>query len=425
MNELIITLRSYIILSFQDLTNIKNTIQKRYHNLSSTERAQVLSMAVHNLLDKHLSGVEDQYRESLKLEILANTLVKHIYDINRFDIFDSILKLDLDEETRLSLAENWLSESVQSPVPRWALENYLMDQYQFSDLSNAENTNYSSPIFNNDSPTLNFPKPIELNIHGTSKIRFSKSWRNRLSYEAINRFIARNFVVVALLIILGLSTTLILSWVLKPQVISPTINLTTHIDYKTYHGICTLDQVYLMALSNNQTEIIQVGENKEKTLSIVTEKKSHPFGLTSQLRFFKYSTFDYFKVKAYISGARNGLIGKSEHFNEVVYLSFINDIDPLLLLAIIGQEQAFIPADNLQSNEIINNPYNVYHSWTEYNTTLRESTQIAINTIKNRLSSAPKNISPFLWLNQTYAEDPNWNNGVRLIYVHLLSIGRP
>ncbi|GAB6109345.1 hypothetical protein [Fusibacter bizertensis] len=422
MNELIMTLKSYIILSLQDLTNIKNTIHNRYTNLSSTERAQILSMAVHNLLDKHMAGVEEQYRENLKLEILANTLVKHIYSINRFDIFDSILKLELDEGTRISLAESWLSESVQIPVPRWALENYLMDEYQFSDLSSTENPYFSSAY----TPTvLNFPKPIELNIHGTSKIRFTKGWRYRFSYDVINRFIARNFAIIALLLGACLFTTFLLSWFLKPSVTLPEINLTTHMDYREYSGISSVDKVYLLDLSSGVIEYVNVNKSNHKTLSMSFEKKMHPFGLTSQLKFFKYERFDYFSVKAYISTARNGLIGKNEHFNEVVYLSYLNDIDPLLLLAIIGQEQAFIPANNSQSEEIINNPYNVYHSWTEYNTTLRDSTQIAINTIKRRLSTAPVSVSPFVWLNNTYAEDTNWNNGVRLIYTNLLSIGRP
>lgn len=425
MNELIITLRSYIILSFQDLANIKNTIQKRYINLSSTERAQVLSLAIHNLLDKHLSGVEEQYRESLKLEILANTLVKHIYDINRFDIFDSILKLGVDEKTRLDLAESWLSESVRTPVPRWALENYLMDEYQFSDLTTNDNSDFTSLDQRLDAPVLNFPKPLELNIHRTSKISFSKGWKYRFSYEAINRFIARNFLVISILILIGLSTTFILSLLLKPQNDTIDFDLSSSLDYQVYEGLSALDKVYLIDLSQGLTKNVKVSTDKDEAISFAVKKDAYPFGLTSQLRYFKYENFDYFRVKAYISDARNGLIGKAEHFNEVIYLSYINDIDPLLLLAIIGQEQAFIPVDHHESSEIINNPYNVYHSWTEYNTTLRDSTQIAINTIKNRLKIAPKNISPFVWLNQTYAEDPNWNNGVRLIYIHLLSIGRP
>lgn len=83
-----------------------------------------------------------------------------------------------------------------------------------------------------------------------------------------------------------------------------------------------------------------------------------------------------------------------------------------------------MPLDAAYRDKIIHNPYNVYHSWVDYNTNLVDATQIAINTIKSRLKTKPSNTSSFEWLNLIYAEDPNWHLGVKAMYNHLCVIGR-
>lgn len=393
MNELLDALRTYIILSMQDLTRIKTSLSRQYAHLTDLERAEMLSMAVHNLLDKHLAGIDATYLQTIKVQILTDTLAKHVYEITRYDIFESIFKQELSNETKLILAESWLAESARILVPTWALEEYL----------------------NNGIVPLKKATPLSVDPSSVKRVVIAFKWR--ISYEAFNRFLSRVFpklvIVLASFFAIVFAARFFVNVNEKPPTI---INLIAQQDYSTYQGMSALDRVYLIDRIS--------GFTNENAVTLNLQKQTLPYGIQTQISHFHYKSFDYFTVKHYIAGARNGLIGLPEHFNRVLHIAYLNNIDPLLLLAIIGQEQAFVKMDSDLSNRIINNPYNVYHSWSEYNTSLRDSTQIAINTIVNRLSTAPLDESPFRWLNTVYAEDPNWHNGVRLIYGHLVDIGR-
>ena len=360
MNELIQSLKSYIIISLQDLTHIKNTIASNYKHLSSVERAEILSLAIHTHLDKHLIGIDADYKEALRFNILENTLAKHVYLISRHDVFESILGLDLPESTRVGLAETWLSETVQIPVPRWALEDFLYSRSP----NIRQNSSKVESTFNNEW-RYKMPRP--------------------LTYDRFNRSLQKHFLKFAMGLFLLISVFSIKSFV--------------------FDGLNIADRPSNASFSSTQNPDFEIDFFKSDAT-------------------FEYRPFDYFKVKYYISNTRDGLIGDSDHFNQILHKAYINDIDPLLLLAIIGQEQAFVPNTEVAQTQIINNPYNVFHSWKVYNTNLRDSTQVAINTIKNRLAIKPMGISPFEWLNHTYAEDQAWHVGVKSIYEHLVLIGR-
>ena len=376
MDELISALKSYIVLSLQDLSNIKETISQRYAHLSSTERAEILAMALHTHLDKHLSGVYNVTRDdgvsaddgdtitALKHQILSDTLAKHIYTITRHDIFQSIYQLDLPEEMRVSLAESWLSESVKIMVPRWALEQL---------------------IYGESSGT---PPPINRTFdtdHSRLKLDFH-TW-----YHHLNRGMGKMTTGIAVILIL-ISIVSFVSYFSHRQ------DAPSQFSKGLYHTEprwqIPFDQLGGYSLSALQTDD------------------------------FSYQRFDYFSVKNYILLHRKGLIGQAEHYNLIIQMAKLNDIDPLLLFAIIGHEQAFVPLDAAYRDKIIYNPYNVYHSWVDYNTDLVDATQIAINTIKLRLRTKPSDTPSFEWLNLTYAEDPNWHLGVKAIYNHLCVIGR-
>jgi len=355
MNELLQSLKSYIILSLQDLTNIKNSIGTKYAHLSSSERAEILAMAIHTHLDKHLIGIDDQHKETMRLNILEATLAKHIYYISRHDVFEAIFELDINESAKVGLAETWLVETVQIPVPRWALEDYLYNK-------------------------MHVPRR---NLMPKKKPLFHLS--NRFNYEVFNHWMQRNLLKIAITALIIFSFISILNWIDQPN------QKATPSSIVKFESKDMLD--YDLVLLHSDTK-------------------------------FEYESFDYFKIKYYISITRDGLIGDSNHFNQIIHKAYINNIDPLLLFAIIGQEQSFVPNSEIEQAKIINNPYNVFHSWQAYNTNLRDSTQIAINTIKNRLASKPYGISPFQWLGQTYAEDIAWPVGVESIYEQLVSIGR-
>ena len=406
MTQLLNTLKSYIILSLNDLTHIKDTIARRYGHMTSTERAEILSMAIHNHLNKHLDGIDDAHKETLKLTILSQTFAKHRYSITRLNIFDAILDLELDDAIKTDLAESWLSESAQLSVPRWTVEDYVaLKRIQLETVAHPINTDEHVPY--------NFQKIAEDSVQDIDQpVYFDDSEK----YEKKeSRYSVGIFAIVLLVLIFATPTYFFLKSAYKSNPVQ-NITLTSEIGSIEHYGLSLLGGIHLIARID--------GYKSGERVNLTLEKKRFDFGLMRKTDAFRFESFDYYAVKHYILNTRNGLIGTSEQFNQIIHEAYLNDIDPLLLFAIIGQEQAFVQDNSNYSAKILNNPYNVYHSWMEYNTTLRDSTQIAINTIKNRLNKAPFSASAFKWLNMTYAEDTNWHTGVRLIYTHLVSIGR-
>lgn len=116
------------------------------------------------------------------------------------------------------------------------------------------------------------------------------------------------------------------------------------------------------------------------------------------------------------------LIGEEPYFSTVVEVAKEYGVNPLLLFAITGQEQHFVPKDHEFAELMINNPFNVYGSWETFNTDLKESTQIAARTILTASEDRSDDVDPVEWINKTYAEDKNWATGVNLIFEHLEAI---
>jgi hypothetical protein len=88
------------------------------------------------------------------------------------------------------------------------------------------------------------------------------------------------------------------------------------------------------------------------------------------------------------------------------------NVNVLLMLAITGQEQSYVPKNRPNAEKIANNPFNVYHSWYEYNTNIEDSTSIACNTVINLSKNRPEAIHPIQWINRKYAGDKRWWIGV-------------
>lgn len=109
---------------------------------------------------------------------------------------------------------------------------------------------------------------------------------------------------------------------------------------------------------------------------------------------------------------RNSLLSEDPYFNQIMATAKDFNINPLLLFAITGQEQGFVPKHHTNALEIASNPFNVYGSWQDYNTSIEDSSRIAARTIINLSKGCPEDADPIMWLNQNYAEDPNWYKGV-------------
>ena len=125
----------------------------------------------------------------------------------------------------------------------------------------------------------------------------------------------------------------------------------------------------------------------------------------------KYIEINKEGLKSYLI-SRNSILAEDRYLDAIVKVSKTKGVNPLILFAITGQEQSYVPKSSPYAEKIANNPFNVYNSWVKYNTNIEDSASIAANTIINLSRGRPDTIHPLQWINRKYAEDQNWWIGV-------------
>lgn len=130
---------------------------------------------------------------------------------------------------------------------------------------------------------------------------------------------------------------------------------------------------------------------------------------------YQYTLIDNEKLKSYL-GTRDSILADEPYFDTIMATAKSFNIHPLLLFAITGQEQGFVSRDHENALQIANNPFNVFYSWEDYNTSIEDTTAIAARTIVNLSKDRPADIDPIVWINRKYAEDPNWSTGVKSLF---------
>ncbi len=142
------------------------------------------------------------------------------------------------------------------------------------------------------------------------------------------------------------------------------------------------------------------------------------------------SELDYIEVNADMLkeflNKRNSILTDEPYFSTIIDVSKRLNINPLLMFAILGQEQGFVPRDNIYAYKIVNNPFNVYGSWRKYNTNIKDSSEIAARTLLTLSADKPQDEDIIKWINIRggkggYAEDENWWIGVKSIFEKLKS----
>ena len=166
---------------------------------------------------------------------------------------------------------------------------------------------------------------------------------------------------------------------------------------------------------NKNTEIIKLKSDlKEMSFE---EQNTFP-GIP---KYFEYKDISTENLKNFLN-SKNSILADEPYFSAILKSSKDFNLNPLILFAITGQEQHFVPKSEKDAKKIANNPFNVFHSWQEYNTNIKDSSTIAARTVVNLCKDRPPKEDPFKWINQKYSGDKNWWKGVKAIYEELNAI---
>ena len=184
-----------------------------------------------------------------------------------------------------------------------------------------------------------------------------------------------------------------------------------------------LCSVGLYIYSNNRTRVFTA----VKTTVLYIDKGPHEESFRSVNKYsdtipspYLYRMGHLHALKKHLS-EKNSLLAEEPYFGEIIKQSRIHNLNPCLLFAITGREQSFVPKNNKFASKISNNPFNVYGSWKNYNTTIEDSAKIACRSIISLSKSRPSNIEFIQWINTRggeggYAEDGEWHKDVKTFF---------
>lgn len=353
-------LKNKKIISKDDIEILKNYINKKYLKVDSKEKAKMLSNTIHHILDINLNGLPENYRQTIKLDILKTTLFQNKKSIFMYDIFNCCMKNEFIKKNFKRELTQWVNNNIENKIREIDLSNYEKNTEHISILKGNSNVKIGAfpTSTGQDENTSNHPLPFQL--------------------KCSKKFLT---IITASILTIGILGQLILK--------SP-FNI---IDFSQIDSIHLEDFIDKITLENY--------------------KRNFPNIYLPE--YLKYQNIDENKLKSYLS-TRNSLLCREPYFSTIINTSKEFNLNPILLFAITGQEQNFVPVNTSNAYKIANNPFNVYHSWQEYNTNIRDSSRIAARTIINLSIDKPKENNPFMWIGKKYAEDENWGNGVQCIF---------
>lgn len=468
IRKLIKGLRAQKILQQKDIFVLKDHIQRRYPGYSPKKRATILENKIYRIIDDHMPEFDEEHRARIRFRLVNQADIKNNYNIYGDDIFRICLAFEVKEKKYIQALTSWVNRYQKVPLSSEILLAFFTKARQnVSDLmehdldlalkrleemeakSVADNAKPDVSFvgaLNIPSVTLAISKPHQvekeilepiptaletdkkteqptlddnIQLHEVDK-EFQKDIPKNLPARDWNRSKA----LVAPLIVLSALSFQPLKNMRSPMVIPPVTNEAEANDAVEAKKTINMDiesvkepntKEVITADGGRTTEVtqlkvvIELTEIKEqKAQRGSTENKGISNPLPRELR---YTEIDQAKLRDWLNN-RNSILADEPYFSTIINTAKEYNINPLLLIAITGKEQSFVPRNDKDAKKIANNPFNVYRSWQEYNTNIHDSTKIAAITIVNLSQNRPEAIDPIVWINRRYAEDKNWSKGV-------------
>ncbi|WP_052350406.1 hypothetical protein [Paenibacillus gorillae] len=356
------------VLSPSDVSSIRRYVQHKYAAMPQEKKAEIIADAINRTIHRQLPAFDDEVKRSLTASLIRQIVVERQMPVRTDDIFEACLNLNREEA------------SVREPLRKW--------------IEQQASASLSPDRFDSLMDELASPEPL----HGR---------RSHVAWERLKSMLGD---MEALSVQSGSGA---LAEVINLPMPNKKLMPATRIRPAVYALLCLLLFGATLAYGWSAASSRSAGKTAEQPSEpAVPLVKPVIDGLPAELR---YTEVDQKKLAVYLKG-KSSVLAEQPYLGAIITAAEQFDIHPLILFAITGQEQAFVPTTNKQAKQIANNPFNVFHSWQEYNTTIDDSATIAARTIFNLSKGRPADVDPFTWINRKYAEDPGWSKGVRTIF---------
>ncbi len=394
MKQVVDRLREKEYVSAANVEALRKYIRLKNPEGSAEELSAVFADALHKIIDTRIYQFEEKHRKKIKDDVLRKAVKKKEFSINAAAVFSSCLSLKLHGDNYVDSFNQWINQNQPVPVPAEKVDK-LVSSIELLEEDYIEN-NLDEII---DGFEANRAEDKSLTVPGLEVNEASMPQTCRKAHRL--KYIKPS---VKPAVLAAIPLAIIVAFVLSGLLSDNTIKALRHPDQGKYADISE-EQIdrYMSLESKVQKKLGSFGGKKALVLLD---------GLQSGL---KYEEVDGKKLKRWLEN-KNSLLTEEPYFTAILETARQYDIHPLLMFAIVGQEQAFVPKNYASAEKIANNPFNVYGSWEKYNTDIYDSSRLAADTIIKSSRNRPVYMNAIRWINRRYAEDPNWWNGVSELF---------
>jgi len=465
MIEIINNLKKKEIIYQKSVELLKQYIEKKYPDSTSAYRVRVFADAVHKIINDHIREFRRDDQKRIKEALFSEVSQKKVFSICAYDIMKTCASLDMDEDAFIEHMTSWINHQQPIPVNQQILlqitqsineelhlerhpvevdeeSHNLLDQLEAAFTSNS--THLDSDYLLLDPSTLD-QRFFDTNYEGSIDQEIDAS----LSYEVEESIPEKEVKDLRPIIVVERER------IIEPLIMRSVQNereeeQTWLIRLKNYLSLGSykydIKQFFILiigvvALIVMVVALIGKFLIKEDSTTVLNdlymswpvvnaelmEESVHPetigiFIDASHLdTTIQYKEINKTALKEWLE-MRNAKISEDLYLENLIEVSKLYGVNPLLLVAITGQEQNFVQKDHDFAELMINNPYNIYRSWQVYNTDFDEATRIASRTILTLSEDRPIGEDPVKWINRKYAEDTGWHLGVNAFLKELEAV---
>lgn len=452
MDQVIKALKDNYIIDSQNVKMIKSYIQQKYPYDSSDKTASIFADAIHKIIDHNISHFDELSRVNIKKNLLKSISQKKEIEINAFEVLEACTQLYKTSDDFFEKLTNWINDNQQHSISVEDVSQLTDTVKRYNASTGEDKSNTIKHSIQEDKEKL-IKTSIEV-IHKNNLIP-SIIEEQTIDYEVSikddgvslsctkRHSLATQLLIDRLAILnenpvyytqsnskkkksdinieskdLRIDTSTKIQYkknifkLLKLKAVITSLLFLTIIVIATY---ILKNHSYNNSVYQIHSKTIEYSSFTPAKVATINEKTNSENHLPQHLQ---YKRVNIEALKKWLA-ERDSALADEPYFNSIYDTAKKYDINPLLMFAITGQEQGFVPKSNEDVATIVNNPFNVYGSWQDYNTDINDSTKIAAITILNLSKDCPEDEDPIKWINRKYAEDDNWHIGVSKIFTQL------
>ena len=357
MQESLEVLKQYTIISPDDIESLRHMLLENHPNLTDAQRAQLFAKCLHKKLDEALASFDISLRKNIKHYLLQRTVSRASFAINAFDVLETCTQLEEVCSSHMNQLTSWVNQYEIRPLT----EEMLLSLTQH--LSDEHSSVPTKPFVLS---TSSLPTYTQSHIDTLPKLL---PIRSMLKYIYTKAQVCLSLLTICILLL-------------------------TYTVYAYHHHL----------VEKNFSKLTQIEMNLPLSITLGASANY----LQAHLQ---YKSFDESALKDWLK-QRHSVLANEPYFSVIIDTAQSFDINPLLLFAITGQEQNFVPSTHSSALKMANNPFNLYGSWQIYNTSIEDAALIVSRTIIRLGKDCPPNQDQIQWINKSYAADPNWHIGV-------------